>query len=281
MDTRFSLRLVGLVVAALLLSGAALWAQQDQTDKITSVLDAVRAAIEQGDAEGVGEVLSDSGFVAVMPGEGGSQCLGKAGFVDWLKQALAEGGVAIALEEAKIETHWLVALVSAKLRLPADPTFDGLVFDAVLIREGGNWHVASLLITSKVDEPPKDAVEAFVERVARLPESLKRGDADLVGDAIHDEHFILAFVDPAYELRWANSKTALTQIVQSVVPMITVNESRLDVARTVLGSDAAIVDGTWFLDIPDLGQTNSTIRAYAAKVDGQWKVVMIAGGPKG
>ncbi len=280
MDTRFSLRLVALVVAAVLLSGMATWAQ-DQTDKITAVLDAIRAAIEQGDAEAVAAVLSDSAFVAVMPGEAGSQCLAKTEFVDWLKQMLAEGGVAISLEEAKIETHWLVALVSAKLRLPADPTFDGLVFDAVLLREAGNWHVASLLITSKVDEPPKDAVEAFVERVARLPESLKRGDADLVGDAIHEEHFVLAFVDPAYELRWANSKTALTQIVQSVLPMITVNESRLDVARTVLGSDAAIVDGTWFLDIPDLGQTNSIIRAYAAKVDGQWKVVMIAGGPKG
>lgn len=280
MHTRPSSALLALILVVMVLCGSTGWAQDD-TDKITALLETFGAAIEQADTEAVGELLSDAAFVAVMPGEAGTQCLGKAEFVSLLGELLAEGGVAISLEETKIAKHWLVALVSAKLRLPADPTFDGLVFDAVLLREGGTWHVASLLLTTKVDEPTEEAVQAFTDRVARLPESLKQGDTDLLADAVHDDHFVLAFVDPAYELRWANSKMALTQIIQSVLPMITVNESRLDVAQTVLGSDAAIVDGTWFLDIPDLGQTNSAIRAYAVKVDGQWRIVALAGGPKG
>lgn len=268
------------LILAVGLSGSPSWAQDD-TEKITAVLDAFRASLEQANVEAVAELLSDAAFVAVMPGDEGADCLGKTDFVTRLGGLLANGGVAVSLEETKIAKHWLVALVSAKLRVPDDPNFAGLVFDAILIREGGNWRIASLVVTPKVEEPTEEAVQAFVDRVARLPESLKRADADLLADAIDDDHFVLAFVDPSYELRWANSKTALIQIIQSVLPMITVNESRLDVAETVMGPAAAIVDGTWFLDIPDLGQTTSAIRAYAVKADDQWRIVAIAGGPRG
>jgi hypothetical protein len=69
-------------------------------------------------------------------------------------------------------------------------------------------------------------------------------------------------------------------MLQSVIPMVTVSESRLDVSRTVLGSSVAVVDGTWLLDISNFGETRTTLHAYAAKVNGEWKIVAIGGGPE-
>lgn len=280
MHTRVPVALIALVLGLGLLSASTGWTQ-DNTEKINAVLDEMRQAIAQGDAEAVGALLSDSGFVAVMPTQGGAECLGKTEFIERLKELFAEGGAEIGLEEIKLDSHWLVGWVSAKLVLMGDPNFDGLVFDAVLQREAGDWKLASLLVTAKVEEPSEEAVQSFVNRANRLPESLKQGDVDLLADAIHDEHFVLCFLDPSGELRWANSETALTQMLQMLIPTITVNESRLDISRTVLGEHAAIMDGTWLLDIPELGQTSSVIRAHAVKVDGQWQIVAIAGGPKG
>jgi hypothetical protein len=192
---------------------------------------------------------------------------------------LANSGTSVDFQDVKVSTHWMVALVSAKAVPAGMPAAEGYVFDAIMMREAGKWRFAAVCIMADPGEASEDDVKAFVDRVAALPDSVKQGNTDALGKAVHDERFVLAFVDPSLEFRWVTSKTMLVQMIQSVIPMITVDESRLDVSRTVVGPSVAIVDGTWLLDITDFGQTNSAIRAYAVKVNDEWKLVALGGGP--
>jgi hypothetical protein len=198
---------------------------------------------------------------------------------DEMLALLANSGTTVDFQDVKVTTHWMVALVSAKAVPAGTPAEKGYVFDAILMREAGQWKFAAVCILADSAQATEEQVKAFVDQVAALPNSLKQGNTDSLDKAVNDEHFVLAFVDPSLEFRWAASKTALLQMVQSVIPMITVDESRLDVSRTVVGPSAAIVDGTWLLDITDFGQTNSAIRGYAVKVNDEWKLVALGGGP--
>jgi hypothetical protein len=150
----------------------------------------------------------------------------------------------------------------------------------MMVREAGQWKLAALSLCQPGPAPSEDQVKAFVDRVAALPNSLRAGDTSELENAIHDDSFILAFVDPSLELRWANSKEQIVQMLQSVIAMVTIGDSRLDVSETVMNDSVAVVDGTWMLDITDFGQTESQIRALAVKVNGEWKIVALAGGPK-
>ena len=97
--------------------------------------------------------------------------------------------------------------------------------------------------------------EPFVGELRPRPGRLdgEEGDVDVLSQAIHDDHFILAYVDPAYEVRWCNSKEALLQLIQSVLPMITINSSSYEANKTLVAGNMAVADGIWSLDITDLG----------------------------
>jgi len=248
---------------------------QTEEDQVKAVVDTLRQAIVKGDVESVGKAVSDSGFVALVGLTDETMCLSKTEFL----ALLGNVGTGAELQDLKVGVHWMVALVTGKVVPNGVPADQALVFDAIMVREAGQWKFAGMCICSEEREAKEDEVKAFVDRVAALPNSVKQGSASVLDPVIHDQKFVLALVDPSLEFRWATSKTLLTQMLDTVIPMITVNESRLDVSRTVLGPSVAIVEGTWLLDITDFGQTNTTIRAYAVKVDGQWRIVAIGGGP--
>ncbi|MBM3499782.1 MAG: nuclear transport factor 2 family protein [Armatimonadetes bacterium] len=268
------------LLVCLLLLGACLTVSttalaQTEEDQVKAVLTSLASALAQGDSTAIGELVANSGFVALVGVMDQTMVLSK----DEMLALMANSGVPVEFQDVKVSTHWMVALVSAKAVPAGVPVEGGFVLDAIMMREAGKWKFAAVCLCTEQAEASEEEVKAFVDRVATLPDSLKQGSAEALGQAIHDQRFMLALVDPSLEFRWATSKTALTQMLDSVIPMITVSESRLDVSKTVLGPSVAVVDGTWLLDITDFGETRTTLHVYAIKTNGEWKIVAIGGGP--
>ena len=263
-----------LVLGSLLVTSGAAFAQTEE-DQVKATLTQLSDALGKGDSKAVGEMIANTGFVGLVGAMDDPMVLTK----DEMLALLTNSGVPVTFEDVKVTTHWMVALVSAKVVPAGTPAAEGFVLDAILMREAGKWKFASVCLLTEQAEATEEQIKAFVDRVAALPDSLKQGNAQALGNAIHDEHFILVLVDPSLEFRSATSKTALTQMVDAVIPMVTISDSRLDVSRTTLGRSVAVVDGTWLLDITDFGQTNTAIRAYAVKVNDEWKIVALGGGP--
>lgn len=248
---------------------------QTEEDQVKAVLTALSDALGRGDHDAVGKLLSGTGFVGLIGLPGETVLLDKEKMLAFL----ANSAVPVEFQDVKVTTHWMVALVNAKAMPVVEPVQGPLVFDAVLVREAGQWKLAAVCVCADLEQADDEQVKAFVERVAALPNSLKESSSEELSKAVHDEHFLLALVDPSLEFRWTTSKTSLIQMVDSVIPLITVNESRLEVANTVLSPAIAIVDGTWLLDIADFGETKTALRVYAVKVGTDWKIVAVAGGP--
>ena len=267
-----ALTLLGLIA----LSSTAAVAQETEEDRVKAVLTSLTDALGRGDSAAIGELVAGSGFVAVVGVMDQTMVLSK----DEMLALMANSGIPVEFQDVKVSTHWMVALVSAKAVPAGVPAEGSFVMDAILIREAGKWKFASVCLCAEDTDATQEEIKAFVDRVATLPDSLKQGSVAELDKAVHDQRFLLALVDPSLEVRWATSKAAVTQMLQSVIPMVTVSESRLDVSRTVLGSSVAVVDGTWLLDISDFGETRTTLHAYAAKVNGEWKIVAIGGGPE-
>jgi len=267
--------LVGLLVLGSLLAASATIFAQTEEDQVKAVMTQLSEALGKGDSKAVGDLIANTGFVGLVGVMDEPQVLSK----DEMLALLSNSGMPVTFEDVKVSTHWMVALVSAKVvpaGMPADQAF---TLDAILMREAGKWKFASVCLLQEEGEATDEQIKAFVDRVAALPDSLKKGTAEDLAKAIDDNHFILVLVDPSLEFRSATSKTALTQMVEAVIPMVTISDSHLDVARTTLGKSVAVVDGTWLLDITDFGQTNTAIRAYAVKVNDEWKIVALGGGP--
>jgi len=265
----------GLLLLGLFLAASTWSFAQTEEDQVKAVLTGLSEAPGRGDSEAVGKLLATTGFVAVAGVMDNTMVLSR----DEMLALLANSGTPVEFQDIKISTHWMVALANAKVVPAGVPAENALVCDAILMREAGQWKLAAVCICSEATDAKEEDVKAFVDRVAALPDSLKQGSTQALANAIHDEHFLLALVDPSLEFRWATSKDAITQMLDAVIPMVQVNESRLDVARTVLGPSVAIVDGTWLLDITDFGETKTAIRAYAVKVNDEWKIVALGGGP--
>jgi hypothetical protein len=272
-----------LVALAILLAMPSLaLAQADDTPAVRALMQSIQEALVKGDFDALGASLSDEGFVAVLDLGEEAKCCSKTQFVDLLRTLVPPGGAGldVKLEEPKIDIRWTIALVTAKLPLP-DPGAQAAIVDAVAVRDAGKWKLSALMVTVPSGQPDEESIRAFVDRVAALPNALKNGDLRPLENALDEDHFVLCFVDPSGQPRWANSRAALLQLAQMIPGMVTINDSRLDVSRAVLGKSSALVDGNWFLDIADFGQTNSVLRAYAIKVNGEWRIVALGGGPAG
>ncbi|MBM3472023.1 MAG: hypothetical protein FJX75_01960 [Armatimonadetes bacterium] len=272
MRLRFTLGL--LVLGSLLVASSAVLAQTEE-DQVKATMTALSDALGKGDAKAVGDLVANTGFVAVVGVMDEAMVLTK----DEMLALLSNSAGPVTFEDVKVTTHWMVALVSAKAVPASVPADQAFVLDAILMREAGKWKFAAVCLLREEAQASEEQIKAFVDRVAALPDSLKKGTAQDLTKALYDDHFLLVLVDPSLEFRSATSKTALTQMVEAVIPMITISDSRLDVSRTALGRSVAVVDGTWLLDITDFGQTNTAIRAYATKVNDEWKIVALGGGP--
>ncbi|MGQ9731103.1 MAG: nuclear transport factor 2 family protein [Candidatus Zipacnadales bacterium] len=264
-----------LVLLTAILTGTLSAYAQTEEDKIRAVIDSLREAIRTANAEEMGKLVSDSGFVGVLGAMGETMVVNK----QELLALFANASTDVEFTDIEISTHWTVALLSGKAVPAGAPPEDAFTFDGILVREAGQWKLVALFVCEKAAEATEDQVKAFVDRVAALPDSLREGVTDDLERALHDERLIIAFVDPAFEYRWANSKNTFVQMVQSVIPMIAISKSELEVEKTVIGDTVAAIQGNWLLDITDFGETNSTIHAYAVKIGDEWKVVAIGGGP--
>jgi ketosteroid isomerase-like protein len=278
-----SLTLVAITLAGTILAGALVgpaWGQTDK-DQVQAALDQFREALAKGDSDALAGLISDSGFVAALALDTGLRCLDKQGFVTFLKVEAPPAGLgdALRIDDPKIEVHYTVALVNGELTLPGQPPDRKLFADLVLFRELGKWQICALAAGPDEEKPDEKALQDAIARVQALPEAAKQGDMKPLDEALDGDHFLLCFVDPSMELRFVNSKAALMGMIQGILGMVTINQSRFDVAGSRAGSQLAVVDGVWLLDIPDFGQTTSSMRAYAVKTGNEWKIVAIAGGP--
>ncbi len=266
----------------LVLSATAALADTDQ-DQVKALVDGMRQALVKGDVDAMGQLMSDSGFVAALELAGPLNCYDKNQFVAFLKTGLPAGGLgdAFKINDVTVEVHNTVAFISAKLAWP-DQTPDQHPFlSAVAFRDQGKWQLCALTAANEGGKLDDASAMTLTERMSALPDAVKQGDVKVLEKGLDDDHFLLCFVDPSLELRWCNSKAALVGMIQGILGMVTINQSRLDVAHTQVGKDVAVVDGSWLLEIPDFGQTTSALRVYAIKHDDAWKIITIAGGPPG
>ena len=268
---------VAMVVAAGLL--CPLCAAQTDDTPVREAAAALLAAFNEQDVDAFGALLSDSGFVGCVDEDGGPETMDKETLLQGLRDE--PPGFTIELQDIEVSMHWIVAALQGKLVVPAAPD-ENMVMDLMLMREAGEWKIVAMAVTGvSDDETEPEITKQIEESVGALPQSLKDGDIGILDDAISEAAFVMAFVDPSFEVRWVNSQAALKQMIESVIPMITVSDSRFETEKTTVGEGVAIIDGTWVLDITDMGETRSEIRGYGVKTDDGWKIVAIAGGPEG
>lgn len=253
-----------------------------QTDD-TPVRDAAAALIKafnERDNEAFGALLSDSGFVGCVDEDDGPQIMDKEALLQGLEES--PPGFTMELQDIEVSMQWIVATLRGSIVVAGAPPDMNMVMDLMLMREAGEWKVVALAVTGVSDEETEPEIAKQIEEsVGALPQSLKDGDIGILDDAISEDAFVMAFIDPSFEVRWVNSQAALKQMIESVIPMITVSDSRFETEKTTVGEGVAIIDGTWVLDITDMGETRSEIRGYGVKTDDGWKIVAIAGGPEG
>jgi ketosteroid isomerase-like protein len=270
------------VALVIVLGATAALAQTDQ-DQVKALVDGLRQALAKGDVDAMGPLMSDSGFVAALELTGQVDSYDKNQFLAFLKTGLPGGGLgdAFKVDDVTVELHHTVAFINAKLSLPDQSPDQHPFLSAVAFRDLGKWQLCALTAANEAGKVDDASAKALTDRMSALPDAVKQGDVKLLENGLDDDHFLLCFVDPSLELRWTSSKATLVGMIQGLLGMVTINQSRLEVARTQVGQDLAVVDGSWLLDIPDFGQTTSALRAYAVKHDDAWKIIAIAGGPPG
>ncbi len=274
MDRKLAVMLA-LAIGALVIGPASI-AQQDDTP-IKEAIDAMHDALTDGNAEALGALISDSGFVGLVPGDAGSQCFDKEALVTALAGQAQDMTVEFA--DTEVTLYWMVALATTTINIPdAGMNLDMVT---VLMREGGEWKFVLLSVMFTNPQPLEEAVAEAVAGMSTLPASLLEGDFGPLELALHDEAFVMAFVDPGYEVRWTNSKEQLIEILKGVKDMVTIEDTHFDAEETMMGQDVAVVRGTWVLDITDLGETKSDMTGFAIKTDDGWKIVGLVGGPQG
>jgi len=278
-----SVVVVGFLAAMVIFVSAYPAACQTDKDDVAAVVNGMIGAIAKPDWAAVGQAISDSGFVGVMDLGEDAKCYAKNDWLAYLQGLVPAGGLgdALKVEDLKVEVHFTVAFANANLTLPPQSPLQRAFLDAVLFREMGKWQVCALMVAPEEAKPDEETVKTVADRAAALATAAKTADTDPLQKALDDDHFVLCYIDPSMELRWSSSKAALIGMLQGVLGMVTINQSQLDITRAQTGKTAAVVDGTWLIDITDFGQTTSAVRAYAVKTGGEWKIVTLAGGPKG